>query len=124
MSELNTDNEGLTRRKLLMGAAAGGGLLLFAGSLAACTGGGSATSTATGGSLAPKKGGNLRIGLTGGGLDESIDAQKAFSNIDQARLRNLYARLVSRAPDFSERFELAEEITPTASGSVWLFFFF
>ena len=119
MNELNTDNEGLSRRNLLIGAAAGGGLLLFAGSLAACTGGGSATSTATGGSLAPKKGGNLRIGLTGGGLDESIDAQKAFSNIDQARLRNLYARLVSRAPDFSERFELAEEITPNASGSVW-----
>ena len=119
MSELNTDNEGLTRRKLLIGAAAGGGLLLFAGSLAACTGSGTATSPTTGGSPAPKKGGNLRIGLTGGGLDESVDAQKAFSNIDQARLRNLYARLVSRAPDFSERFELAEEITPNASGSVW-----
>ena len=65
MSELNTDNEGLTRRKLLMGAAAGGGLLLFAGSLAACTGSGTATSPTTGGSPAPKKGGNLRIGLTG-----------------------------------------------------------
>ncbi len=125
MSEFTKANEGMTRRALIVRAAAGGGFLLFGGTLGACAGSDSGSSTATtgtaagGGSLAPKTGGNLRIGLAGGGAAESIDAQKAFSNIDQARLRNLYARLVSRAPDFSMQNELAEEITPNADGSVW-----
>ncbi|MGZ4481920.1 MAG: ABC transporter substrate-binding protein [Gaiellales bacterium] len=73
----------LSRRELLVGA---GGVLL-AGGLAACGGGSSSpsgsASTPTG---TPKRGGNFRLGVTGGGSSDIIDGQTIITKPDQARL--------------------------------------
>src|SRR5207253_5742285 len=61
---------GLSRRDLLVGA----GTVLLAGGLAAC-GGSGGSSGATGGSTAagtPKRGGNFRLAVTGGGASDII----------------------------------------------------
>ncbi|HEY0389472.1 MAG TPA: ABC transporter substrate-binding protein [Gaiellales bacterium] len=75
----------LSRRELLLGA---GGLAL-AGTLAAC-GGGSTSSSGGGGTGGgggtPKKGGNFRLGVTGGGSKDIIDGQSIITKPDQARL--------------------------------------
>src|SRR3954447_17583100 len=78
----------LSRRQLLVGA---GGVLL-AGGLAAC-GGGSSSGSSGGGSGGsstavgtPKRGGNFRLGVTGGGASDIIDGQSIVTKPDQARL--------------------------------------
>ena len=80
------DRLSLSRRELLVGA---GGVLL-AGGLAACGGGGSSSSPSGGGSTpaagTPKKGGNFRLGVTGGGASDIIDGQSIVTKPDQARL--------------------------------------
>ena len=66
---------GLSRRDLLVGA----GTVLLAGGLAAC-GGSGGSSGATGGSTAagtPKRGGNFRLAVTGGGASDIIDGRSA-----------------------------------------------
>lgn len=109
------ENAQLTRGQFL----AGGAALAAAGFLSAC--GGGSTTTTSGGSTAgkPRPGGNLRVGLTGAGPTETIDAMKATSNIDQARLYNLYARLVARDPNTKLVNQLAESFEPNADATVW-----
>ncbi|HYY46010.1 MAG TPA: ABC transporter substrate-binding protein [Candidatus Angelobacter sp.] len=71
----------ITRRRLLIngGIVVGGAML--AGPLAAC---GQAAQNAGGGS--PKRGGNFRLGVTGGGAKDMIDGQSIITKPDQARL--------------------------------------
>jgi peptide/nickel transport system substrate-binding protein len=84
---------GLSRRDLLVGA----GSVLLAGGLAAC--GGSGGSSGTGGGSAPvgtpKRGGNFRIGVTGGAASDIIDGQTIVSKPDQARLAASWETLVT-----------------------------
>ncbi len=77
---------GLSRRELLVGA----GSVLLAGGLAAC-GGSSGSSGSSGGASSapagtPKRGGNFRLGVTGGGAGDIIDGQTIITKPDQARL--------------------------------------
>ena len=84
---------GLSRRDLLVGA----GTVLLAGGLAAC-GGSGGSSGATGGSTAagtPKRGGNFRLAVTGGGASDIIDGQSIITKPDQARLAASWETLVS-----------------------------
>jgi peptide/nickel transport system substrate-binding protein len=85
---------GLSRRDLLVGASS----VLLAGGLAACGGSGGSSSGATGGSTAagtPKRGGNFRLGVTGGGSSDIIDGQSIVTKPDQARLAASWETLVS-----------------------------
>ena len=72
----------LTRREALIGAGVLAGGMTLAGVLAAC-GTASTTTTTSGG---PKRGGNFRLGVTGGGAKDIIDGQNIVTKPDQARL--------------------------------------
>jgi peptide/nickel transport system substrate-binding protein len=95
---------GLTRRQVLHGALAGGAMLSAGGLLAACGGSSSSASSSAGSSPAStgtlKAGGNLRVGATGGGAKDTIDAQLPTADPDIMRCWNLYEPLAVRPPSF------------------------
>ena len=110
MTERGFDSErdgGLTRRQVLHGALAGGAMLSAGGLLAAC--GGSSSGSSSGGSSAKsspastgtlKSGGSLRVGATGGGAKDTIDAHLPTADPDIMRCWNLYEPLAVRPPSF------------------------
>src|SRR4051794_11088013 len=108
----------LTRRDVLRRGIAGGAALSAGGLLAACGGssGSSSSSTQSGGATTTGKlrtGGVLRVGATGGGAKDTIDAHKPTSDPDIMRVWNLYESLAVRTPDFSKlQMLLAESIEP------------
>ncbi len=105
------ERDRLTRRQVLHGALAGGAMLSAGGLLAACGGsGGSGGGSGGGGggtakSSPPstgtiKSGGSLRVGATGGGAKDSIDAHLPTADTDIMRCWNLYEPLAVRPPSF------------------------
>ena len=113
----------LTRRQVLHGALAGGAMLSAGGLLAAC--GGSSGSSASGGggggtakSSPPstgtiKPGGSLKVGATGGGAKDTIDAHLPTADPDIMRCWNLYEPLAVRPPSFGPlEMMVAESIEP------------
>jgi peptide/nickel transport system substrate-binding protein len=100
----------VSRRQILIGAAG----LAAAGGLVAC-GSGSSPSPSTGsGSAAgnPKRGGNFRLGVTGGGSKDIMDGQNIITKPDQARLMTAFETLLL----FDENYQLttnglAESVT-------------
>jgi peptide/nickel transport system substrate-binding protein len=114
----------VTRRQVLHGALSGGVILAAGGVLGACGGdgdgggGGGGTPAQSGGKL--KTGGVLRVGATGGGAKDSIDAHRPTVDTDIMRCWNLYECLAVRTPDFSElEMLLAESIEPGKSPKEW-----
>ena len=97
---VDIDRLSLSRRELLVGA---GGVLL-AGGLAACGGSGSSSSAASGGGSTPagtpKKGGNFRLGVTGGGASDIIDGQSIVTKPDQTRLIGSWETLLTYDEDY------------------------
>ena len=97
---------GLTRRQVLHGALAGGAMLSASGLIAACGGSGgtpaasssAGSSPATSGAI--KAGGSLRVGATGGGAKDTIDAHLPTADTDIMRCWNLYEPLAVRPPSF------------------------
>ena len=87
--------QGSSRRDVLRGALAGGVILASGGLAAACGGSspsGSATPTPTG--PAPRRGGNLRVGILGGSTSDTLDAHKEVVQPDALRVMALYNPLV------------------------------
>ncbi|MEA2146577.1 MAG: peptide/nickel transport system substrate-binding protein [Solirubrobacteraceae bacterium] len=103
---------GLTRAELLRRAAGGAVLLSTSGLLAAC--GSSSSSSATSApAAAGKSGGHLRVGATGGGAKDSIDAHNATADTDIVRISSLYEPLAAPTADFKNiQMVLAESIEP------------
>ncbi len=101
----------VSRRQLLIGAAG----LAAAGGLAAACGSSSsspASGSATGAAGAPKRGGNFRLGVTGGGSKDIMDGQNIITKPDQARLVSAFETLLL----FDENYQLttnglAESVT-------------
>ena len=116
----NLDRLSLSRRELLMGA---GGVLL-AGGLAACGGSGSSSSGGGGGGSSapagtPKKGGNFRLGVTGGGASDIIDGQSIVTKPDQTRLIGSWETLLTYDEDYVLGTDgLAEEVDSSVAGPV------
>jgi peptide/nickel transport system substrate-binding protein len=98
------EGDGITRRQVLRTAVAGGAALSAGGLLAACGGGSSSASSSAGSSPAStakiKPGGSLRVGATGGGAKDTIDAQLPTADTDIMRCWNLYEPLAVRPPSF------------------------
>jgi peptide/nickel transport system substrate-binding protein len=112
----------VTRRQVLRGALSGAVVLGAGGMLGACGGddngggggGGGTPAQSEGGKL--KTGGVLRVGATGGGAKDSIDAHRPTVDTDIMRCWNLYESLAVRTPDFSElEMLLAESIEAEGS---------
>jgi len=98
----------LTRREALIGAGVLAGGMTLAGVLAAC---GTTTSTTTT-SGTPKRGGNFRLGVTGGGAKDIIDGQNIVTKPDQARLVAGFETLLVYDENYNLTTEgLAESVT-------------
>ena len=103
---------GLRRREFLRGIAAAGAVAGTGGLLGGC-GGSSAGSTQhlTGASGRARRGGNLRLGLTGGSSSDTVDPHKSLTYIDTSRLQSLYQPLVQLNSQAEIEYVLAESIT-------------
>ncbi len=102
----------ISRRQLVTSAA---GLVVAGGALAACggsSGGGGGTSPGgSGGSGGkPKRGGNFRLGVTGGGSKDMMDGQNIITKPDQARLMTAFETLLT----FNENYQLTTTAWPRA----------
>ena len=91
--------------------------MLSAGGLLAACGGSSGGSSSASGSPAStgkiKPGGSLRVGATGGGAKDTIDAHLPTADPDIMRCWNLYEPLAVRPPSFGPlEMMVAESITP------------
>src|SRR5579862_7964381 len=103
-----------TRRRFLLDAAAAGGALVGGPALLeAC---GSKTSKTVAAVGKPKVGGVLRIGLSGGGGTDMLDPQKASTNPDLARARNLFDLLADRDHQFRIVPALGTDFVSNAKG--------
>ena len=99
-----------SRRQVLGGAA--GAVAL--GALAAC--GSSKSSSSSSPSAAasgtPKRGGNFRVGVSGGGAKDIFDGQNIITKPDQARLVTAFETLVNYDENYKLVYDgLAEEVT-------------
>jgi peptide/nickel transport system substrate-binding protein len=98
-------NTGVTRRQFLIGA---GGAAMLAG-LSACGGSSSTKSSSPASSASPagtpKRGGNFRLGVTGGGSKDIFDGQNITTKPDQARLLSAFETLLL----FNDNYQLTED---------------
>ncbi len=112
---------GLGRRQFLRGMAATGAVAGTGSLLAACGGSGSeAPKQATQASRALRRGGNLKLGLTGGSSSDTLDPHKSLTYLDTSRLQSLYQPLVQLDGQAKVEYVLAESITPHGSLSNWI----
>ena len=101
----------ITRRRLLINSGIVVGGAMLAGPLAAC---GASPNTATT-STSPKRGGNFRLGVTGGGSGDIIDGQKIVTKPDQARLTAGFETLLEYDENYKlQTTGLAESVTQDA----------
>jgi peptide/nickel transport system substrate-binding protein len=110
------------RRQFLRGIAAAGALAGGGSLLAAC--GGSSSGPARHldqASRSLKRGGDLKLGLTGGSSSDTLDPHKSLTYIDTSRLQSLYQPLVQLNAQAQVEYVLAESITPhRGSLSEWV----
>src|SRR5260221_2851745 len=111
------------RRQFLRGVAETGELAGAGGILSACSSGsagspgGSSSRPANG---APRRGGNLKVGLTGGSGTDTLDPHKGLTSLDPARAQAVYQPLLQLNTKAQTEFVLAEEISPHGSTSQWV----
>jgi peptide/nickel transport system substrate-binding protein len=108
-------SSGFSRRNLLKTGVAGAVTIGAGGILAAC--GSSSSSSSSSGE--PRRGGVLKLGLTGGSSTDSIDPILPLTLPDYARIAQLYDPLADYGPDAQIQLRLAEEITPNADATEW-----
>jgi peptide/nickel transport system substrate-binding protein len=106
----------MTRRDFLKTAAAGSVVVAGGGLLGAC---GSSSAPSASAVSSPRRGGVIRAGLTGGGASDTLDALNPITNVDIARVRNVFEPLVDYAVDAGPELLLAEEMTPNADATEW-----
>ncbi|RZQ63773.1 ABC transporter substrate-binding protein [Amycolatopsis suaedae] len=101
----------ITRRQLLAGAA----LLGATPILSSCSGGATAAEP-TG---PPRRGGTLRVGVTGGGAADTLDPHIPSTNPDIARTVNLFEPLIGRGHEYQLEPMVAESVRPSPDARVW-----
>ncbi|MEV4598046.1 ABC transporter substrate-binding protein [Amycolatopsis sp. NPDC049253] len=106
----------LSRRRFLTAALGGAALLGAAPLLAACGGAGVAAAAPTG---PPRRGGTLRVGVTGGGASDTLDPHIPVANPDIARVLNLYEPLLLRDHDYRLQMLVAESLTSSPDARTW-----
>lgn len=107
-----------SRRRFLQLSGTGLALAGTGGLLSACTSGAAANQgTVQGGAV--KRGGTLRVGVTGGASSDTLDAQNIVTNPDFARIPQLYDPLVWINAKGQVELVLAESIEPDRSALHW-----
>jgi peptide/nickel transport system substrate-binding protein len=117
----------ISRRRLMQLGGAGAVGIGLGGLLTACGGGdggsGGGTSTAgatTTGGGTPKRGGTLRIGATGGGSSDTLEAQSSLTTLDFLRAGALFEQLMIMDPKTGAPVPvLAESVEPNKDGTEW-----
>jgi peptide/nickel transport system substrate-binding protein len=92
------------------GAAAGAGSLI-----AACTSSASSTASTTPANTASKRGGDLKVGLSGSSGADTLDPHAGLTYLDSARAQSLYQPLLQLNDQAQTELILAEEITLKSS---------
>jgi peptide/nickel transport system substrate-binding protein len=116
------DDWAITRRDALRGALAGGVLVTAGGVLAACGSEDVDVPTSDFGASSlegVRDGGTLRIGVAGGGADDSIDAHVLATVPDISRAFQLYEPLAGRDTNSDFELVLAESIEPEKGAEAW-----
>jgi peptide/nickel transport system substrate-binding protein len=112
----------ITRRDALRGALAGGVALGAGGVLAACGSEAVDVPTRNFGATSlenVRRGGTLRVGVAGGGADDSIDAHVLATVPDISRAFQLYEALAGRDTNSDFELVLAESIEPEKKAQAW-----
>lgn len=110
-----------SRRDFLIRAGGGLAVLGLGGALEACgsSPSSSGSTTTTSGAGKPKKGGTITLASTGGGSADTLDANKAVTNLDFARAPQLYDTLLELNQDNVIEPHLAEEVTANSTATLW-----
>jgi len=108
--------QSVSRRRFLTGAAAVGAL----GALGPLTSCGAAPQKPQSSGASPRKGGNLRVGLTGGSSSDTLNPLSTVVYLDVARAQNLYQPLMQLNAQSQNEYVLAEEIAPKGSTSEFI----
>jgi peptide/nickel transport system substrate-binding protein len=108
------------RRQFLRGLTATGALAGAGSLLAACGSGSPSPATSPTAPAAARKGGDLKVGLTGGSGTDTLDPHKGLTYLDTARAQSLYQPLLQLNTQAQTEFVLAEEISPHGSTSEWI----
>jgi peptide/nickel transport system substrate-binding protein len=109
----------LDRRQLLRGIAATGAVAGTGGLLAACSGSGTKSAATTVGT-GRKRGGDLKVGLSGSSGADTLDPHAGLTYLDSSRAQSLYQPLVQLNSAAQNEYVLATEITPTKTTSEWI----
>jgi peptide/nickel transport system substrate-binding protein len=112
-------DRGITRAQLLKRAALGGAVLAGADLLAACGASSSTGGTSSASQGAPKRGGHLRVGMTGNGTAETVNPTIGVVAIDAARALNLFEGLVWTDQHNQLKPLLAVDWSPNKDGTLW-----
>jgi peptide/nickel transport system substrate-binding protein len=108
---------GLSRRAVLRGGAALG-LGAAAGGFTGCAS--DKPRQVSGTELRPqRRGGVLRVGVTGGSPKDTLDPHHPPTYPDQARVSNLYEPLFVRDPSYTVQPVLAESLEPSGDAKTW-----
>jgi peptide/nickel transport system substrate-binding protein len=118
VSSPGIDPTSLSRRTLLRGGALLGLGTATAG-LAGCTDDRQHRQV-SGTDLRPRRrGGVLRVGVTGGSPNDTLDPHHPPTYPDQARVSNLYEPLFQRDPSYAVQPVLAESLEPSRDARTW-----
>jgi peptide/nickel transport system substrate-binding protein len=105
---------GLSRRDLLRAAA-----VLGTAGLAGCAGDRLDRQVSAADLRPRRRGGTLRIGVTGGSAKDTLDPHTPTTYPDQARVSNLYEPLFLRDPSYAVQPVLAESLESSADARTW-----
>jgi len=109
----------LSRRDFLKTGLAGSLALGAGGLLDGCGTGNTIKAFTTSTAGKPRRGGQLRAGLSGGSTADTLDPLNAITNVDFSRIDNLYEPLVGLTPQAQPVYVLAKELTPNADATEW-----
>ena len=109
---------GLSRRGVLRGAALVG-VGVATGGLAGCAEDRPNRQVSAADLRPRRRGGTLRIGVTGGSPKDTLDPHFPPTYPDQARVSNLYEPLFVRDPSYAVQPVLAESLESSADGKTW-----
>jgi peptide/nickel transport system substrate-binding protein len=102
-----------SRRDFLRVSGATAGLAVTSATgLVACSSSSGAPSTSSAKAGKPRRGGNLRVGLTGGASSDTLDPDATVTVPDIARQVNLFEPLVTQNSADRPALDLARELTP------------